>query len=103
MKNIIELTTWTFPVLAYDSRKDIGEEDAITVTTTDQMIQAAQLVGLSGEELVDMLCERQGVTAIEVGTPDKTVLTLDLDKLLEEHEERRQRAYLYGDGGCKDE
>ena len=84
MKNEIILNLRQFPVLVYDSRKDIGTEETIVVTVAKNQLQAAQIVGQSSTELIERLCERQGYTVIEIGKPDKVAVTVDLDKLVEE-------------------
>lgn len=99
MKNEIVLNLRQFPVLVYDSRKDIGTEETIVVTVTKNQLQAAQIVGQSSKELIERLCERQGYTVIEISKPSKVAVTVDLDKLVEQHEEQAKFNYLYGAGG----
>ena len=64
MKNAIQITARAFPVLAHDHRT--GTEKSITVTVTK---------------------DQQGYSVIEIGTPDKLTLSVDLDRLVEEYEE----------------
>lgn len=97
MKNEIILSLRQFPVLAHDHRT--GEEEAITVTVTKDQLRAAQIVGQSSKELIKRLCDRQGYTIIEIGKPDKVAVTVDLDKLVEEHDEQAKYDHLYGLGG----
>ena len=97
MKNEITLHLRQFPVLAHDHRT--GQEEAITVTVTKRQLQAAQIVGQSSKELIERLCDRQGYTALEIGKPDKLAITLDLDKLVEQHEEQVKWNYLNGTDG----
>ncbi len=85
MKNAIQITARAFPVLAHDHRT--GTEKSITVTVTKDQLRAAQIVGESSKELVERLCDRQGYSVIEIGTPDKLTLSVDLDRLVEEYEE----------------
>ena len=105
MKSEIVLNLRQFPVLAHDHRT--GQEEAITVTVAKQQLQAAQIVGQSSRELIERLCERQGYSVIEIGKPDKLVVTLDLDKLVEQHEEQVKWNYLHGIDGegqrCEDQ
>lgn len=96
MTNTINLTLRQFPVVAHDHRT--GKEEAITVTVTRDQLRAAGVVGQSSKELIERLCERQGYTVIEIGTPDKVTVTVDLDKLVEEREDRAKWNYLYGGG-----
>ena len=97
MKNEITLHLRQFPVLAHDHRT--GQEEAITVTVTKDQLRAAQVVGQSSKELIERLCEKQGFSAIEIGTPDKLTVTLDLDKLVAQHEEQAKWNYLNGIDG----
>lgn len=98
MKNEIVLNLRQFPVLVYDSHKDIGTEETIVVTVAKNQLQAAQIVGQSSKELIERLCERQGYTAIEIGKPFKVAATVDLDRLVEQHEKQAKFNYLYGAG-----
>lgn len=97
MKNEITLHLRQFPVLAHDHRT--GREEAITVTVTKDQLRAAQLVGQSSKELIERLCDRQGYSILEIGRPSKIAVTVDLDKLVEQHEEQAKYDYLYGLGG----
>lgn len=85
MKNTLTVVVRRFPVLAHDHRT--GQEEAITVTVTKDQLRAAQIVGQSSKELVERMLDRQGYTVIEIGTPDKLTITLDLEKLADQYEE----------------
>ena len=97
MKNEITLHLRQCPVLAHDHRA--GQEEAITVTVTKDQLRAAHIVGQSSKELIERLCDRQGYTVIEIGKPDKLTVTVDLDKLVEQHEEQAKWNYLNGIDG----
>lgn len=84
MKSKIVLNLRQFAVTAHDHRD--GEEKAITVTVTKDQLRAAQIVGQSSKELIERLCDRQGYTVLEIGKPDKLNVTVDLDKLVDQHE-----------------
>lgn len=86
MKTTITMTLRRFPVLAHDHRT--GKEEAITVSMTKDQLKAAGIVCQSSAELIGRLCDRQGYTVIEIGQPDKVTVTVDLDKLVAEHERR---------------
>ena len=102
MKNEIALHLRRFPVLVHDHRT--GREEHITVTVAKQQLQAAQIVGQSSTELIERLCDRQGYTMFEIGTPTKRTVTVDLDKLLERYDqeldEQAKWNCLYGGGGA---
>lgn len=97
MKNVLTLNLRVFPVVAHDHRD--GEEKAITVTCSKDQLRAAGMVGQSSKELVERMLDRQGYTALEIGKPDKLSVVVDLDKLVERHEEQTKWDYLYGAGG----
>lgn len=99
MKNELVLNLRQFPVAAHDHRT--GQEKAITVTVTKDQLRAAQLVGQSSKELIERLCDRQGYTVIKIGKPSKVAVTVDLDKLVEQHEEQAKYNCLYGVGGVE--
>ena len=80
MKNEVALTLRVFPVLAHDRRT--GQEEAITLPVTKEQLRAAQIVGQSSNELVERLLNRQGYKVLEIGTPDKLTVALDLDELV---------------------
>lgn len=86
MKNEIILNLCQFPVLAHDHRD--GQEKHIVVTVAKNQLQAAQVVGQSSKELIERLCDRQGYSALEIGKPFKVACVVDLDKLVEQHEEQ---------------
>lgn len=98
MKSKITMTMRRFPILAHDHRT--GREEAITVTLEKSQLRAAQIVGMSSTELIERLCEKQGYSVIEIGTPDKRTITLDLNALLErydlEQDEKEKWNYLHG-------
>lgn len=97
MKNEIILHLRQFPVAVHDHRD--GQERRITVTVAKNQLQAAQIVGQSSKELIERLCDRQGYSVLEIGKPSKVAVTVDLDKLVEQHEEQAKYNYLYGIGG----
>ena len=97
MKNEIIINLRQFPVIAHDHRD--GQEKRITVTVAKNQLQAAQIVGQSSKELIERLCDRQGYSVLEIGKPSKVAVTVDLDKLVEQHEEQAKWNYLNGIGG----
>lgn len=100
MKNPITITVRNFPVLAHDHRT--GKEEAITIPVTREQLRASQLVGQSSTELIERLCERQGYTVIEIGTPDKLSMEINLEELVKQYQEHQDAKakwnYLYGGG-----
>ena len=88
LKNEITLTLRAFPVLAHDHRT--SKEADLTVVLTKEQLRAAQMVGQSSKELTERICDRQGYEVVEIGTPDKLNLTVDLNKLLEQRVEAEE-------------
>lgn len=98
MKNEIILNLRQFPVIAHDHRD--RQEKHVVVTVAKNQLQAAQVVGQSSKELIERLCDRQGYSVLEIGKPSKVACVVDLDKLVEQHEEQAKWNYLNGiDGG----
>lgn len=81
MKNTIEISVRRFPVIVYDKRSPVDIPLAETVTLSKQQLQAAMTCGISSNELITRICEKRGYKVLEIGTPDKVTLTVDLDAL----------------------
>lgn len=90
MKNEITIILRAFPVTAHDHRT--GKDETFMLPVTKEQLQAASLVGQSSNELVERMLDRQGYTLLEMGTPDKLTVSLDVVELW----------HRYGGGG-KDE
>jgi len=88
IKNTVTIPFRVFPVAAHDRQAD--ESISLTVPVTKMQLQAAQIVGQSSKELIERLCDRQGYTVLEIGTPEKLSVTVDLDKLVRGYEERQE-------------
>lgn len=69
-------------------------------TVTKKQLQAAQIVGQSSTELIERLCDRQGYSVLEIGKPFKVSVTVDLDKLVDQQQDRAKWDYLYGGGAA---
>lgn len=85
MKNELTIHTRAFPVVIYDKRTD--EARAEEIVLDKRQLQAAQLVGQSSKELIHRLAERQGFKVLEIGTPTKRTITVDLGELYRLHGE----------------
>ena len=57
-----------------------GERGEVIVLDKSQL-QAAQLVGQSSKELIDRICEKAGVSVLEIGKAEKCTVTLNLEEL----------------------
>lgn len=81
MKSVIEIPVRRFPVIVYDNRSAVELPLAENVTLSKQQLQAAMVCGLSSNEVITRICEKKGYKVLEIGTPDKVTLTVDLDAL----------------------
>lgn len=57
-----------------------GARDEVIVLDKSQL-QAAQLVGQSSKELICRICEKAGLSVLEIGKADKHTVTLNLEEL----------------------
>lgn len=57
-----------------------AERDELIVLDKQQL-QAAQLVGQSSKELICRVCEKAGVSVLEIGKAEKHTIVLDLEEL----------------------
>lgn len=87
MKTEIIINVRVFPVLAWDHRT--GNEEAIEIPVTKEMLQAAALTGQSADELIERICDRRGYSALEIGKPDKHSIPVDLGELVRCYEEHK--------------
>lgn len=76
MTNTINIQVRAFPVTVADERT--GKESADAIVLTKQQLQAAQLVGESGKELIYRIYNRQGYRVTDIGKPVKRTIELDL-------------------------
>lgn len=81
MKSIVEIPVRRFPVIVYDKRSAADIPLAENVTLSKQQLQAAMTCGLSSNEVITRICEKKGYKVLEIGTPDKVTLTVDLNAL----------------------
>ena len=97
MTNEVTMQARAYSVTVEDQRS--GEKSVELIALDKQQLQAAQIVGQSSNELIYRLFNRQGYKVHEIGKPSKVAVTVDLNKLVEEQEERAKYNYLYGAGG----
>lgn len=88
MKNEVTITLRAFPVTAHDHRT--GKEASFMLPVTKEQLQAASLVGQSSNELIERMLDRQGYTLLEVGTPDKLSVSLDVVELWHRYDGEKQ-------------
>lgn len=51
-----------------------------------RQLQAAQMVGQSSKELIRRIYNRQGFRVLEIGTPERRSIDLNLDELWKQHD-----------------
>ena len=81
MKNKITLEARRFPVRIVNTISGEVLNDYIVLSKAQ--LQAAQLVGESSKELIHRLYKRQSFAVVDIGTPEKKSLTIDLASLWE--------------------
>ena len=77
MITAITIQVRAFPVKVLDS----GVERSELVVLTKEQLQACQIVGQSSKELIHRLCERSGFFVLEIGTPEKREISMNLEEL----------------------
>lgn len=82
MKTEIKITVRAYLLLIRDERT--GEKTTDTIVLDKARLQAGAMVGLSDEDLICRLYNRQGYRVLDIGQPSKADLTLDLLELFNE-------------------
>lgn len=82
MQNKIMINLRAFPITVKDIRDGKTYEQLLVLDKAQ--LQAAQIVGQSSRELIERICTRQGFKVLEIGTPRKYPLTVDLTELYAE-------------------
>lgn len=62
-----------------------GAERSELVVLTKEQLQACQIVGQSCKELIRRLCERSGFSVLDIGTPEKREISMNLEELYKLH------------------
>lgn len=78
MKTEIKIQTRVYPVELKDART--GEKSSDTIVLTKDQLQAGGLVGMTDEDIIYRIYNRQGYRVMEIGNPQKVELTIDLEK-----------------------
>ena len=83
MKTDYTINVRCFPVVIRDERT--GETRQDTIILDKQRLQAAQLVGESSKELIHRIYNRAGFQVLDIDTPDRREINLNLDELYKLH------------------
>ena len=84
MKTDITIEARRFPVKLLDER--IGCASLEYIVLDKRQLQAAQMVGQSSKELIQHIYNRQGFRVLEIGTPERRSISLNLDELWRLHD-----------------
>lgn len=84
MKTYITIEARRFPVELMDERSGCASLEFIVLDK--RQLQAAQMVGQSSKELIRRIYNRQGFRVLEIGTPERRSIDLNLDELWKQHD-----------------
>ncbi len=84
MKTNITIEARRFPVELMDERTGCASLEFIVLDK--RQLQAAQMVGQSSKELIRRIYNRQGFRVLEIGTPERRSIDLNLDELWKQHD-----------------
>lgn len=83
MKTDYTINVRCFPVVIRDERTRETRQD--TIILDKQRLQAAQLVGESSKELIHRIYNRAGFRVLDIDTPERREINLNLDELYKLH------------------
>lgn len=75
----IEIHLLRFYARVWDPAREENREEAVTLTKDH--LRAAGLVGQSSKELLQRICERQGLQLLEAGKAERRTIAFNLDSL----------------------
>lgn len=84
MKTNITIEARRFPLELMDERTGCASLEYIVLDK--RQLQAAQMVGQSSKELIRRFYNRQGFRVLEIGTPERRSIDLNLDELWKQHD-----------------
>lgn len=84
MKTNITIEARRFPLELMDERT--GAPSLEYIVLDKRQLQAAQMVGQSSKELIRRIYNRQGFRVLEIGTPERRSIDLNLDELWKQHD-----------------
>lgn len=83
MKTEYTIQTRMFPVTIKDMRTGKIQED--TIVLDKAQLQAVGEIGMGSDELICRTYNRQGYKVLDIGTPEKRTITIDLAELYRLH------------------
>ena len=78
IESIIKIASLRFPVTVQEGE---NESAVIHIILTKEQLQAAQIVGQSSKELIHRICNRNGLTVLDIGKAERKTLEVDLAEL----------------------
>ena len=84
MKTNITIEARRFPLELMAERTGCASLEYIVLDK--RQLQAAQMVGQSSKELIRRIYNRQGFRVLEIGTPERRSIDLNLDELWKQHD-----------------
>ncbi len=78
IESIIQIAALRFPVTV---QKGENESTVIPVILTKEQLQAAQIVGQSSKELIHRICNRKGLTVLDIGKAERKTLEVNLNEM----------------------
>lgn len=84
MKTNITIEARRFPVTLRDERTGEVSQDYIVLDKAQ--LQACGVVGESSKELIQRICNRRGFWVLEIGTPERRSIDLNLEDLWRMHQ-----------------
>lgn len=80
MKTEFKIQTRAYPVKLKDARNG-GERLSDTIVLTKDQLQAGGLIGMTDEDIIYRIYNRQGYRVMEIGNPLKVEFTVDLEEM----------------------
>lgn len=87
MKTEIKIQVRSYLVQIKDARTGEKTEDRIVLDKA--MLQAAAMIGMSDEDLICRMYNRQGFRVLKIGTPHKREISVDLHQIDKDYVMRR--------------
>lgn len=82
MKTEWSIQARAFPVTVRDQT---GQKREGRIVLVKEQLQAAQIIGESSYEVIHRLCGRAGLTVLDIGTPERREISLNMEELFKFH------------------
>lgn len=78
IESIIQIAALRFPVTVQEGENGSA---VIHIILTKEQLQAAQIVGQSSKELIHRICNRKGLTVLDIGKAERKTLEVNLNEM----------------------